>query len=571
MPPLDFKKIRFTSRQTAAITTYCRLEPDTRLRDFDRNLRAEVRDPLWLLARQWQLSEFSGEDAASPFSAKFHGIHRSPTFLRRGDASPEAYDQKILPLETAVERESLPDAPWLRIQMGRHFRKMLAARGFGKYHDSFFLSKFPFEQSTPIVADDPLESELLVAMNQCVCDGRKIYDAFNDTNSPLSLVIDTADNFNDADRKPLKILMQQFTAWFARLYSQPQAGSTAWQSDRLEYRFALDLPSPPNTTHQLEAPEYEGGKLDWYTVNDKVIQPASIAPLAPVGTDHTAVFIPSPAKFPGMPNPRFWQLEDYRINFCKIDGSPTGLIGLMLANYGLLYSNDWFVAPYVLPTGTMCEIQGIVVKDVFGRWHFVGPSPVHPDYEWHQQAFFQLSGTPARTPGRFFLPPAPAGILESPPLEKVQFVRDEMSNLVWAIEQIVPSLAGGGRETDRTSPEIPAAEPLISQAEPLSLHYRLGTLPLPHWVPFAPIQLPGNNREMVLRRAKWPGQTPFLGRVLHESLWLNEEEVPRNGVLVERTFQRTRWYDGRTLLWVGRKKSPGRGEGRSGLEFDVVR
>ena len=33
--------------------------------DFDRSLRAEIRDPLWMLTRQWQLGEFKGEDAGS--------------------------------------------------------------------------------------------------------------------------------------------------------------------------------------------------------------------------------------------------------------------------------------------------------------------------------------------------------------------------------------------------------------------------------------------------------------------------------------------------------------------------
>jgi len=29
------------------------------------------------------------------------------------------------------------------------------------------------------------------------------------------------------------------------------------------------------------------------------------------------------------------------------------------------------------------------------------------------------------------------------------------------------------------------------------------------------------------------------------------------------------WFDGRSLLWLGRRKRPGRGEGSSGLRFDV--
>ena len=37
-----------------------------------------------------------------------------------------------------------------------------------------------------------------------------------------------------------------------------------------------------------------------------------------------------------------------------------------------------------------------------------------------------------------------------------------------------------------------------------------------------------------------------------------------------RAFQFTRWVDGRPLLWLGRRKRAGRGEGSSGLRFDVI-
>ena len=53
-------------------------------------------------------------------------------------------------------------------------------------------------------------------------------------------------------------------------------------------------------------------------------------------------------------------------------------------------------------------------------------------------------------------------------------------------------------------------------------------------------------------------------------LRLAEEEVPREGAMVERAFQHARWFDGRSLLWLGRCKVPGRGEGASGLRFDVL-
>ncbi len=55
-----------------------------------------------------------------------------------------------------------------------------------------------------------------------------------------------------------------------------------------------------------------------------------------------------------------------------------------------------------------------------------------------------------------------------------------------------------------------------------------------------------------------------------QPLRLQEEEVPRSGAVVERTFQIARGTDGVRHLWLGRRKRNGRGEGASGLHFDYT-
>ena len=57
-------------RLRPAITRWNRLEGRPRTYDFDRALKAEVRDALWMLAKQWQMGEFRGDDAGSPVSAR---------------------------------------------------------------------------------------------------------------------------------------------------------------------------------------------------------------------------------------------------------------------------------------------------------------------------------------------------------------------------------------------------------------------------------------------------------------------------------------------------------------------
>lgn len=54
-------------------------------------------------------------------------------------------------------------------------------------------------------------------------------------------------------------------------------------------------------------------------------------------------------------------------------------------------------------------------------------------------------------------------------------------------------------------------------------------------------------------------------------LRIEEEEVPRDGIEIRRAFNYARDASGRALLWIGRSKVTGRGEGSSGLRFDVIR
>ncbi|MGH8601918.1 MAG: hypothetical protein ACREXR_03805, partial [Gammaproteobacteria bacterium] len=52
------------------VVMWNRLEGRPRRKDFDRALRAEVRDALWMLTKQWQVGEFRGDDAGSPVYAR---------------------------------------------------------------------------------------------------------------------------------------------------------------------------------------------------------------------------------------------------------------------------------------------------------------------------------------------------------------------------------------------------------------------------------------------------------------------------------------------------------------------
>jgi hypothetical protein len=144
-----------------------------------------------------------------------------------------------------------------------------------------------------------------------------------------------------------------------------------------------------------------------------------------------------------------------------------------------------------------------------------------------------------------------------------------MANIVWAIEQQVPWKLG-----EAFDPEV--ALTLESEAETapgVTARYTLGTSVPANWRPFVPAHVPGSTRSIRLQRARMPGQ-PLepVGQVLKvpAPYFIAEEEVPRAGRTVTRSFQRARWTNGATFLWIGRASLVGRGEGSSGLVFDRI-
>jgi hypothetical protein len=92
-----------------SITTWSRLEPNVRGASQSETLKAKIYDPLWLLARQWQLGELQGDDNGTPVSARLRAECAELTryMPQGGAAKPVKFDPKQAPLETLVEREAV--------------------------------------------------------------------------------------------------------------------------------------------------------------------------------------------------------------------------------------------------------------------------------------------------------------------------------------------------------------------------------------------------------------------------------------------------------------------------------
>lgn len=594
------------SRALPAITRWERVEGIPRAHDFSRALRAEVRDALWMLSRQWQLGELTGDDAGSPVLAKLHIKTTRLTAYQPGDHPEQPFDDSE-PLETRVEKRRLPFAAGaqplaldVRLLMGRHWQKLLAKATLG--YGPGFRDAFPVAAVNPLAA----ASAAICAHQEAwqyqsafagrAMDGYAWYRWLVDHPAPRPFsTLPPPLNIATGDEASLDALGDRFVAWFDALIDQPaESGEDAWQPSRFEYRFRCSAPRGTART-DLVASEYYHGELDWYSL-DVDTSSAAPAPHPEVQAEIVRTFIPVAVEFAGMANARWWAFEDRKVNFGAIQPDTTEIAKLLLLEFGLIYSNDWCIVPVPLAAGVVAEVTGLAVTNVFGERLWIEPAGRAPEQTWQRWSMFSphhVTPNPRSGSSALLMLPTVPKVQESDPLEVAVLVRDEMANMVWGVEDIVPLPHGLGRSGHGAAAETrsfferliapPAATPLANEAK---VRYEVMNRVPENWIPFIPVHVPGDNRQIQLQRASLPRRLegdPTPGdkikprtALLREGLdraepyFVHEEEVPRSGVRVSQAFQRTRWTDGSVFVWLGARKRVGRGEGSSGLQFDQL-
>jgi len=547
-----------------------RLEGYPRRDDFSRSLRAEVRDPLWFLTRQWQFGEFKGDDAGSPIDARIK-MRRTvlQTYAPRGQGFGPLPTE--LPLETVVERETIPNDMITLRQISGGVRRALRGQGVSPARirdiDNFLRVSFPLD-SSKIDGHAGLSSrQMLPTLLARLFDGaqflREVKDgAFDDR-------VESQSGFNAATKSALKLAATKVVQYFAGLYSQPDdALPSAWNPQQLEYQFECETVKG-SKGDRLGAAEYAAGRLDWSAFDYVSPRPGTSA--QPEQIDITS-FIPAAVTFAGMPNPRFWEMEDRQVEFADINAGTTDLGKLLLTEFALSYANDWVMFPIEADVGSLCEVEAVLVRDVFGENSLIRSVGRGIDDDWQRWSLFGLSTYEANADRRLFVPPSTPTLMEPDPIERIVLLRDEMANMCWAVERVVPSQCGqgisGSAEADAEAEEAPP------RAVPDgTVSYGLGSKPPANWVPFVPVRTPGSNRSIHLQRARLPGagRQPK-GQIINEPspYFINEEEFPRAGRIITRGFQRCRWQNGEIVQWLGRRVATGRGEGSSGMLFDTL-
>jgi hypothetical protein len=569
-----------TLPRTPSLTGWSRLEVQPTSTDYAAALEARIADPLWLIARQWQFGEFRGEDAGTPVEVRLAGKQTLLDRFHAGafGADPAAastpYDPAALPLEPLIEAEDPAQAGLLFAAIaGQQFQRMVAAAGLNDPISGRreFALDVPADIDMAIDADGAGWAAILAGR---AIDGHALAAAISRTGGVPSGVAGSAG---------LKAVCLAWLDWYRGGLGGDRPSS--WLPGRLEYGFAAGA-GPANNERVLVAKEYSNGLLDWHSVD--IAAKPSLGGQSQASVRNFSPMLPTPARYGGMPADRYWELEDGRVNLAQVQAGPTDLGRLLMLEFALGYGNDWFVIPVDVAMGSLFTVTRFEVRDNFGVSTDLRRVANPAGEAWRM---FELSGANGFA-DTVLMAPTLSQRLEGDPLEETALLRDEMANMAWAVERKVQGTMGLPIDRYREA-SLRATNRRLADLSDVAAEivYRVATSVPEHWIPFVPVPVPNGTqpagygielerRAMMRHLADGTLETVQpLGMLLRTDLTLAadaepalrlaDEEVPRDGAVLTRSAQFTRWINGERLHWIGRTKRMGKGEGASGLRHDI--
>jgi hypothetical protein len=509
--------------------SYVRIEPQPDEVSLQAGIAAAVNDPVWFLARQWQMGEFQGENASSPVWVEYD--------LKQAqiDSYDSRFDPAKLPAEAIVESE-LND--WWT--MGRRIR----------------IGRALADQAGPAGID----ADLLRFV-----DPPPPYEQFGGEIDGLALWLKLIEAGVDPSVLVPGVPPDSIPAWNSRqlLYQQDQ--ENAFRSGEVD----------------LVVTRHHGGRLDWHSVD------AHDTDAAMESAVETREAIPAALQYPGAPNTRWWQIENAEVDagFYVPDSAHTPTAFLTELIYS--HSDDWFLFPVLGKAGTRIAIESVDVKDGFDR-HYRSIDRL-PDGElaWlglqspENWSLFRVDGL---DPEELLLWNVAETPLESLPIERVQFGPDEESNLVWAVERVVAGREVGHTEPEETAQPLP---PAFNEGKPsgdTSKQREYAYVPArgiaQFWHPYlidedASVRMLVQHRLPDLTRQRPLPMPPPRAEMLQAAT--GEEHhtiaplaIPSNGIELERRWNLARDIHGHPVLWIERRRKPSLSPPGRRLRFDVM-
>lgn len=505
--------------------SYFRFEPRPQTPDYDEGVGARIHDPLWFLARQWQMGEHCGENATTPVWLDYEASSRPVHYPM------PAIDPHIIPAEALVESET--DDWWT---MGRRIRAGTAIAATGRLPEDASLR----------FADPPAPYEHFTGF----VDGLVLWRR----RAELGLAED------DFPTLP------------------PEETSPAWDSVDLMYQQRPDSSfTAPGLTLQVLG--HRGGRMDWYSVD------ATGAAEMPAARLNRAA-VPTRLEYPGAPLTRWWDIEDPALDIGAYAPDSTHTVTALMTELYFTHSDEWFVFPVMGSAGSLLAIHTLTVQDSFGRSYLSADSDAAGTSRWpgllppSDWTVFHTDGLAAEDLLLWHVAEIP---LESGAIERVQFGTDDESNLLWAVERVVD-----GHECRRWRPEEAAARfnpglPPGDSTQRRIYAYLPGDGAAAHWIPYAmdsddtaaalvqrrladyslqapePMPLP----QAQILKPPAPGSEGDIHRI-------NPVTVPSNGFEIERRWQLARDMNGLPVLWIQRQRRVLLSPPARRLRFDVM-
>jgi hypothetical protein len=576
---------------TPSITTWERLEPRPRGDTLTPSLEARIYDPAWMLARQWQLAEFRGQDAAFPVQVSWTLNAQQLTAVQppAGNTTGPAGQY---PLEATVWPEpKTPLTGGTSAEFGAELIRLLNKHSCSQTSIIAIISNYPLPAPEPAAAD-PQGIAYLTLLTGRLPDINRLEPLLRQAAAgtvPSALGVTSGDN-----QAVIDAAKDWVSAFDSFALSTPPPADT-WQPSRLEHQFTVTAGTSTQTPFSLAAPSWPGRPLEWsdFDIPAQAATPPATPPTLVRADPATlpATGIPTHLSYPDAPPPRYWTFDDASINLAAVTVSPDDLARMLIVEFATVYANDWYWLPIQLPCGALHTISQLTITNSFGETTDLGPVALSipafgsgpagtPDWCLFRQTITQPDGTLGNLNGLLLLPSA-AAVQSSPPselVEQVVLLRDDTADLGWAVEHTV--LGADDRPLDRYSTAAQLT-PLTARTPPAddgsTVRYLLETDVPVYCFPLAPDPTGPTQLELLVLPRTGPDGKPHdvppLGQLLpplQPPGSLFDQELPAEGTTIRRRHYLTRGYDGEPLLWTGRERATGGRYGSIPLAFDQI-
>ena len=223
-----------------------RIEGRTRDADPTEAMRLRVHDPLWMLARQWQMGEFRGNNTGTAMSVR--------CIVRYEDCSSD-------PIEPVTEQIN-PRIDFLaKIESAVHFLDLMRSSGLNvKEHLPGLIQSFPIDWNAlddSLVLPDAVTSQQEHLLNRHLQNYARAYRGKIFDGEALYNHLVQGQSFLKGDSEEAET---KFKAWFQKKYKPVSSDSQSWQEADLCYTVETNVAGK-----QFTGDRYQGGRLSWYT------------------------------------------------------------------------------------------------------------------------------------------------------------------------------------------------------------------------------------------------------------------------------------------------------------------